>query len=369
MTVATSLKRGVKAIAGSPRLMPGVWIVLVIGVLIEALSEVLQPEGNAYRTLFADWLHDSLMVAAALLILWRVARYPDRKARSGWAAIGLGYLAFAIGDCVWSLLYRRLGVEPDYPTPSDLLYLAWYPFMFVGIGLLVRDRVPHFELNRLIDGIVVMLVVATPGVALVLQPVLDEPSAASPLGRAVDIAPAFGDVLLLGVILGVYGLMAWRPGRVWILVGLSLAMTASADAVFAVQAAGAAYREGVYDFIWTASAVLMAYAAWLPAPSELQVPEAFGWRAVVLPVTAQALGVAIQIYGYFREIPSSERIVTMAVLLIATVQIIASRPRRTARPAIAAPSTSGHGNHEPQAAARVPNPGAALPEEAARTEA
>lgn len=369
MAVATSLKNGIKAISTSLRLMPLLWTALAIGVLVEALGSVLHLGGNRYNIIFSDWLHDSLMVAAALLILWRVVRHPDRDCRAGWTAIGLGYFIFAIGDVLWSLLYSRVGVEPDHATVSDVLYLLWYPFMFVGIGLLVRDRVPHFELNRLIDGIVVMLVVATPGVALVLQPVVERTSRADPLGRAVDIAPAFGDVLLLGAVLGVYGLMAWRPGRAWILIGLSLGMTAAADAVFAVQAAGGHYREGVYDFVWTAGAVLLAYAAWLPAPGKLKEREAFGWRAILLPVTAQALGVAIQIYGYFREIPSSERIVTVAVLLIATVQIIASRPRRGGRPPIAASSTSAHGTGGPQPAGRSPglDGGASRPEDAART--
>lgn len=314
--------------ARSP-LMAAIWIALAIGVLVEAVGEVLRLGGNQDNILFSNWLHDALMFAAALLILWRVSRYPDRDSRAGWAAIGVGYLVFAIGDVTWSLLYGRTGVEPDYATVPDFLYLAWYPFMFLGIGFLVRDRVPGFELNRWIDGVVVMLVVATPGIALVLQPVLERPSRTGPLGRLVDIAPAFGDVLLVGAILGVFGLMAWRPGRTWLVIGFSLALTAGADAVFAVQAVDGFYRQGVYDFIWTAGAVLMAYASWLPPPSKLEAREVFGWRAILLPVLAQGLGVATTIFAYFKEIPTTDRIVSIVVMVIATVQIVISRPRKS----------------------------------------
>lgn len=342
------MKEGIGAISVRSRLLPGVWIVLAIGVLVEAVGEVLRLGGNQHGILFSNWLHDSLMVVSALLILWRVVRYPDRDCRSGWTAIGLGYLVFAIGDVIWSLLYGRTGVEPTYATVPDFLYLAWYPFMFVGIGLLVRDRVPGFELSRWIDGVVVMLVVTTPGIALVLQPVLERPSRTGPLGRFVDIAPAFGDVLLVGAVLGVYGLMAWRPGRSWLLIGGSLVMTAAADAVFAVQAAEGFYRQGVYDFIWTAGAVLIAFASWLPPPSRLEAREVFGWQAILLPVMAQGLGVATTIFGYFREIPSTERIVSITVMLIATLQIVVSRPRKSARHAGATSSTQAQGNLAPK---------------------
>ena len=40
----------------------------------------------------------------------------------------------------------------------------------------------------------------------------------------------------------------------------------------------------------------------------------------------------IQIYGLFHEIGKSERVVTLAVLVIASVQIIISRPRAAAEP-------------------------------------
>jgi hypothetical protein len=53
-----------------------------------------------------------------------------------------------------------------------------------------------------------------------------------------------------------------------------------------------------------------------------------GWPAIALPLAAQGLAIAIQIYGFFYELPRSERILTVAVLLIAMVQIVATRPRR-----------------------------------------
>jgi hypothetical protein len=73
--------------------------------------------------------------------------------------------------------------------------------------------------------------------------------------------------------------------------------------------------------------VLLAYAAWLPHPGELEPVRVTGWRAIALPVTAQVIALSIQVYGLFWYVPQSERILTIVVLLIAIVQIIVTRPR------------------------------------------
>jgi hypothetical protein len=51
-------------------------------------------------------------------------------------------------------------------------------------------------------------------------------------------------------------------------------------------------------------------------------------RAVALALFAQALAIGIQLYAVFREVGRSERIVTIVVLVVASVQIILTRPHR-----------------------------------------
>ena len=131
------------------------------------------------------------------------------------------------------------------------------------------------------------------------------------------------------MVLGVFALMAWRPGRLWVLIGTAFAAMTVGGAIYAVQGIEGTYVGGGYDFLWSASAVLIAYAAWRPSPGEVEPREVFGWQAIALPVAAQALSGAIQVYGLFHEIPRSERIVTFVVLAIATMQIIVSRPQRS----------------------------------------
>ena len=53
-----------------------------------------------------------------------------------------------------------------------------------------------------------------------------------------------------------------------------------------------------------------------------------GMRAIALALFAQALAIFIQFYAIFREVGKSERVVTIVVLVVASVQIILTRPRR-----------------------------------------
>lgn len=60
-----------------------------------------------------------------------------------------------------------------------------------------------------------------------------------------------------------------------------------------------------------------------PRPSR----EITGWPAIALPLFAQAVAVATQVYGWFRPLPPAERLLTIAVLVVGIAQIIVSRPR------------------------------------------
>ena len=171
-----------------------------------------------------------------------------------------------------------------------------------------------------------MLLVATPWVALFLQPVAEH-SNASGLTVGLDFAYPLADAILVGAILGVFALMGWRPGRMWLALGVALTVMGVADAIYSVQALSHSHDRGVYDAAWAGAAIVVAYAAWQPHPGRLERREVTGWSAIALPIAAQALAVSMQIYAIFDEIPTSDSILTVIVLVIAMIQIVVSRPR------------------------------------------
>ena len=298
------------------------WAVLAALVAVEAAGDLGWIGGPS--SLYALWLQDALLAASAALMFARAGFEP--VARRAWLAFGGAMAVWCLGSVLWSLVYGSRP-NPPYPTFADVFWLAWYPLMAAGILYLIRVRFARFELHRWLDGIAVTLIVLVAGFALVVQPAAEH-SSDTRLATFVDFSYPVLDVLLIGALLGVYGLLGWKPDRMWLLTGLGILSMTVADAAFAVQQARGVAQGDRYDFIWTLGALLIAYAAWVPAPDG---PEAHqqvtGMRAIALALIAQALAIGIQIYAIFEEVGKSERVVTIIVLLVASVQIILTRPR------------------------------------------
>jgi hypothetical protein len=302
-----------------------IWLVLGVLTVLEAANDIFGIAGPDW--LYDNWVHNAILGVCAALVLARAAFEP--VARKAWLAFGTGLLLWFIGSAAWAVFYSGSTNAP-YPSFADAFWLAWYPLMAIGIFYLILVRVPLFELHRWMDGIAVTLLVLAVGFALVIQPAAAHKTVGALATFIAFLYPVL-DVLLIGAILGVYGLLAWRPDTMWLLIGVAVVSSSVADAVFAVQEADArAVVSGdSYDFIWTAGALALALAAWARAPEADDSPEAVtGMRAVALALFAQALAIGIQIYAIFREVGKSERIVTIVVLVVASVQIILTRPRR-----------------------------------------
>jgi hypothetical protein len=310
------------------RVSPPVRIVLAVLVAIvaaQAMHEIFGLAGSGYSNFLDSYFYDAAATGAGMLML--VRGLGDRAER-GWVLMSVGTFSWVVGDILADL---GIGIGNGVSV-SDAFWLAWYPLASGALMMLVRARFSDFDFGRWIDGIALALVVATPGVALALQPAVDE-AHVSLLAHIVDVAYPAGDILLLGSTIGVIALTGWRPGRAWYLLTLGLSIWVVADALYSVQKAKGTYVAGVYDYLWPAGLVLMAYAAWQPrvvhSPREL-----YGWKAVALPVACQIFALGTQVWGLLAKLGESERIMTIAVLTVVIVQIYVSRPRRalSARP-------------------------------------
>jgi hypothetical protein len=298
------------------------WSITAILVALYAAHQGLGLGGRSADGLF-DWINNGLLWCAAVACAGGALH--AHRSRAAWLLVALALASWAIGDTIWSIHFGDAAAVPA-TSFSDVFWLAWYPLIVAALVLLVRERVPGFELHRWIDGIVVMLLLATPWVALFLQPVAEH-SSASGLAVALDFVYPLADAILVGAVLGVFALMGWRPGPMWLALGVALTVAGVADAISSVQALAHSHDRGIYDAAWAGAAMLVAYAAWQPHPGRLERREVTGWRAIALAIAAQVLAISIQTYAIFDEVPRSERILTVLVLIIATIQIVVSRPR------------------------------------------
>ncbi len=276
-----------------------------------------------------------------------------RPSRAAWWCFAAALLLFALAEITWSALYSGGGDVPS-PNPTDVLYLSTYPLFMAGLVLMVRARVLDVPWHRWLDGFVLVLIVATPGVLLLIEPVLEN-APIDLLGQIVAVAYPLGDVLLLGALLGSLPLLSWRLAGSWPWVGVGLVCFTVADAAYSLTAADVVAHDGPYDFLWSAGALAFAVGATrLPSPARPS-REITGWPAIVLPLGAQLFAVATQVYGWFWPLPAAERLLTIAVLVIGIAQIIVSRPRPRATatasspPARSARTSPGAGPRRPRA--------------------
>ncbi|HUE27530.1 MAG TPA: hypothetical protein VMP89_12210, partial [Solirubrobacteraceae bacterium] len=226
-------------------------------VALYAVHQGLGLGGRAADGLFDYWINDALLWCAAIACVGGASRATG--SRAPWLLIALALASWAIGDTIWSIRFGG-SAAPPLTSISDVFWLAWYPLIVAALVLLVRERIPGFQLDRWVDGITVMLLVATPWVALFLQPVAEH-SSASGLAIVLNFAYPLGDAVLVGSVLGLFVLMDWRPGRMWLALGVGLTAIGVADAISSVQALEHTHDRGIYDAAWAGAAVLIAYSA------------------------------------------------------------------------------------------------------------
>jgi diguanylate cyclase (GGDEF)-like protein len=135
---------------------------------------------------------------------------------------------------------------------------------------------------------------------------------------ATDVAYPLADLLLLALVVGVFALAGWRPGRAWALMGAGLAAMAAADSIYAYQAAAQTYVEGTaLDALWPAATLLVGAAAWAPSGrhNELRL---HGWRMLTLPAGFSLIAVGMMVYDHFEHVAAAA-VILAAVTLLAVI--------------------------------------------------
>jgi two-component system cell cycle response regulator len=295
-------------------------VVACLGLLAYAAHTGLGFGGQAMDGFFNDWVYNGLVILSAG---WCIARaVVVRTDRLAWALLGLGLVCWAVAEILNTVWLSKLDMPP-YPSLSDAFWLVFYPSGYAAMILLVRGRMEQFRSSLWLDGIVAGLAVASIGEILFVQPIL-ETTQGRPIEIATDLSYPLCDVLMLALVIGVFALTGWRPGRAWGFIGAGLMSMAAADSIYAYQASKGLYVEGtVLDAMWPASTMLVGWAAWVPSRQKVRI-HLHGWRPLVLPTSFGLLAVGVLVYDHFSEVD------TAAVLLAgATMVAVLARTAMT----------------------------------------
>jgi GGDEF domain-containing protein len=230
--------------------------VLVTGLVLLALSYAAHFSPGGPR-LYQGWVYEGIELLAALGCLGRALLV--RAERSAWFFIGSALLATTCGDILYDFWYDG---NPPFPSAADLAYLAFYPLLYVGIVLLLRRRVSTFNASLWLDGLVAATAAGALGASVLVEVVVNS-THGDQLVVLTNMAYPIGDILLLGLLVFVFSVTRWQPGRAWTLIAVGLVFNTVGDGLFLYATAAGSYVEGTYlDLVWPLSLVLVAFAAW-----------------------------------------------------------------------------------------------------------
>jgi len=279
----------------SPRLF-GILLASLLGVyaLIAGLGLSEHSLGGAISVP----LYTALEIGAALFCLARPIVNPHN--RLAWIAVGLGILSFAVGDIYFSFWLAKLD-SPPYPSFADAGYIGLYPLIYLGLGLLLRNRTLEANRSFWLDGTIAGLTVAALGAALLFNTIVDT-TGGDFWTIVTNLSYPLGDLGLLVIVLSTLGLTGWQIDRVWGCMLVGCAIFAVTDTAYLYQTAVGTYEQStILDAGWPAGLLLFAFGAW-QTPRTMVHRRLEGFRVLAVPVGFGLLGLGLLVYDHFHRL-------------------------------------------------------------------
>jgi diguanylate cyclase (GGDEF)-like protein len=265
-----------------------------LSVLLAAYAVVVFAEagGEATEDFFGRWVYDAIVLGAAGVVLYRAARL--KRERRAWLSLGIGMLFWALGQTYYSVVLYYADPAP-FPSPADVLFLAFYPAAYVAIVLLLRSRTARVDSFAWVDGLIGALAVASVAAALIFPPVLEALEGNS-LGVAVSLAYPCADLVLLGLVAGALAASSWRVHGAWPLIAAALILFGAADVVYLSVAGQATEALDLASVAWPLAFILLAAASWYPYAA-VEATTKRSARSIALPVGLATVVVGLLALG------------------------------------------------------------------------
>jgi two-component system cell cycle response regulator len=339
--------RSTDTITGFPQrhnsLGRGVAVFLVAGTAIVALHRWLGLGGPGADLALNGVLYDSVVLGAALACLLRAGAFPGE--RRAWLVIGAAVGFWGLAEVYWTAAIEG-NADAPYPSPADVGYLLFYPLAYTGLALLVRARAAEMNWRLWTDGLIAALGTAALGTAFVFDFVADHTSG-STLEVATTLAYPLGDIAMVGLVVGVFALTEWRPGRTWALLLAGLAAMAVADVAYTLQWTAEALPGGGWsEPLYLISAAFLGIAAWQPAPDAIRPGgRSEGWREMMVPALFATVMIGLFTMQYLSAATGlSTSLWAMTMIAVIVRLALAARENRALLEQVQTDPLTGLGN-------------------------
>jgi len=271
--------------------------ILFGGTALVILHDWLGVLGGGFNHVAGGPLYDAVVLAAGVACLLRARAVP--RERTGWRLMGIAILFWGAGEIYWTLFILD-NPSPPYPSPADILYLAFYPLACAGLAALVQARAHELDWRRWTDAAIAGLGTAALGTVFVFDFVADHTSGTA-IQVATTLAYPLGDIVILSAIVGVIALSGWNPGRTWALLLAGLAAQAVADVAYTLQSTEGVLPAGNWvDPIYLISAAFLGAVLWLPKADAIERADGNeGWRELMVPALFAAVMIGLFTMRYF----------------------------------------------------------------------
>ena len=202
-------------------------------------------------------------VLAGLLCLG--GAWQARREQNAWLLIGIGVLAWALGNLYYTVVLYDLE-SPPIPSPADAGFLLFPVLGMVGVLALVRARTHDVPKTLWTDGSIAALAVTAVSAAVIFQTAFDNVSGKT-MVVATTLAYPLTDLLLIGVIVGALASTGWRLDRTWVTLARRHRRVLDRRLLLPrrVRHRARCSSPSWYDIGWSLGLLLVALASWQPA--------------------------------------------------------------------------------------------------------
>ncbi len=271
----------------------------VLGAWVVGLElQVVALPGLELGPVFGDYSHNVIEVLAGVLCLG--GAWQARREQTAWLLIGIGVLAWALGNLYYTVVLYDLEAPP-IPSPADVGFLLFPLLAGAGVFALVRARTRDVPTALWIDGAIAALAVTAVSSAIVFQTAFENVSG-KPVEVATTLAYPLADLILIGVAVGALSATGWRMDRTWVLLAAGIATFWLADSFYLVESLlGTLQSPAWYDICWTLGLLIVALASWQPAMVRRPAsPD--GLRFISAPLGFGVVGLGMLIYGCLADL-------------------------------------------------------------------
>ncbi|MEM2082437.1 MAG: hypothetical protein QXU06_03550 [Candidatus Bathyarchaeia archaeon] len=206
----------------------GIMAAMIAGSLLFFIIALSDPPLLDAFTDYSVAILSFLPVASGSILTRRYG--PDSIFGRCFALLTAGLALWFLGEALWPIHTRVLGIEMPSPSIMDVLWMAGYIFIGLGIYSMLKMFWPASGPRRRAVIIASCFVAVASAIVLILAPQIYE---ASPLELFIYEYYLISDAILLGLLSILYRTFkGGRVSRAWLILAVGLTAISLADAFF-----------------------------------------------------------------------------------------------------------------------------------------